>query len=279
MDPTPTTRTLTLLQSGGEWTATDLAARLGTSVRTARRDIQRLRRLGYTVEARPGPGSAYRLRPGGRLPPLLFTADEITALVAGLHLIRAWLPEEEVTASALLKLDQVLPRPLRRRAAAIDLATEVLQQPGAVVTAATVGVIADAVAEDGRLRFRYLDRHGRPSTRLVEPYRHFLRAGHWYLVAFDVERDDWRTFRLDRITDISPVAGTHRPRTFPYTSIERWLTSDFGRVPGTGTGPERRSPPVTRPGAAASVACREDGPLPEPASRDSHPPAERADVR
>ncbi|MGW3012063.1 helix-turn-helix transcriptional regulator [Streptomyces sp. NPDC001219] len=234
MEPDPAIRTLTLLtllQSGGEWTAADLAERLGTSVRTVRRDVQRLRRLGYQVEARPGPGSGYRLRPGVKVPPLLFTPDEITALVAGLHLIRAWLPDAAVASSALLKLDQVLPRPLRRRAAATDLATEVLQQPGAVVAAATVGVIADAVAGDGRLRFRYTDQHGGTSTRLVEPYRHFLRAGQWYLVAFDVDRDDWRTFRLDRITDISPVAGTYRPRAFPDESIEHWLTTDFGRAP------------------------------------------------
>ncbi len=195
-----------------------------------RRDAQRLRRLGYAVEARPGPGSAYRLSPGVKVPPLLFTADEITALVAGLHLIRAWLHKEAVASSALLKLDQVLPRALRHRAAATDLATEVLQHPGAVVAAATVGVIADALAQDGRLRFRYTDQHGRPSTRLVEPYRHFLRAGHWYLVAFDVDRDDWRTFRLDRITDISRVEGTYQPHEFPDESIEHWLTTDFGRA-------------------------------------------------
>ncbi|MFD9820898.1 helix-turn-helix transcriptional regulator [Streptomyces violascens] len=235
MDLDPTLRTLTmltLLQSGGEWTAADLAERLGASIRTVRRDAQRLRRLGYTVEARPGPGSAYRLSPGVKVPPLLFSADEITALVAGLHLIRAWLPDDAVASSALLKLDQILPRPLRRRAAATDLATEVLQQPGAAVAAATVGVIADAVAADDRLRFRYVDQHGRPSTRLVEPYRHCLRAGQWYLVAFDVDRDDWRLFRLDRISGISPVPGAHRPHEFPDESIEHWLTTDFGRAAG-----------------------------------------------
>ncbi|MFF4021018.1 helix-turn-helix transcriptional regulator [Streptomyces sp. NPDC001843] len=233
MDLDPTIRTLTLLtllQSGGDWTAADLAERLGTSVRTIRRDAQRLRRLGYTVEARPGPGSTYRLSPGIKVPPLLFTVDEITALVAGLHVIRTWLPKEAVASSALLKLDQILPRPLRRRAAATNLATEVLQQPDAAISAATIGVIADAVAEDSRLRFRYIDQHDRPSTRLVEPYRHFLRAGQWYLVAFDVDRDDWRTFRLDRVTDISPVAGTYQPHEFPDVSIEHWLTTDFGRA-------------------------------------------------
>ncbi|AYG78920.1 hypothetical protein DWB77_01029 [Streptomyces hundungensis] len=240
MDLDPATRTLTLLtllRSGGEWTAADLAERLGTSVRTVRRDAQRLRRLGYAVEARPGPGSAYRLSPEVALPPLLFTADEVTAMVAGLHLIRAWFPQESVASSALLKLDQVLPRPLRRRAAATDFATEVLEQPGTGLAAATVGVIADAVASDGRLRFRYADGHGRHSTRLVEPYRHFLRAGQWYLIAFDVDRDDWRTFRLDRITDITTVAGTYQPHAFPDASIEHWLTTDFGRAPASSSGP------------------------------------------
>ncbi len=226
------------MQSGGEWTAADLAERLGTSTRTVRRDAQRLRRLGYAVEARPGPGSAYRLRPGVRVPPLLFTTDEITALVAGLHLIRAWLPEEAVASSALLKLDQVL----RRRAAATDLATEVLQQPGALVAAETVGVIADAVAEGDRVRFRYTDQHDRRTIRLVEPFRHFLRASAWYLVAFDVDRDDWRTFRLDRIADIAPVAGAFPPRPFPDASIEHWLTTDFGRA--------TKRPPHAPPGAS-----------------------------
>lgn len=232
MDLDPTTRTLTLLtllRSRGELTAAELAGRLGVSVRTVRRDAQRLRRLGYAVEARPGPGSAYRLSPGITIPPLLFTADEITALVAGLRLFRAWLPEEAVASSALLKLDQVLPRSLRRRATATDLVTEVSQRPGAVVTAGTVGVIADAVAENGRLRFHYTDQRGRPSTRLVEPYRHVLRAGQQYLVAFDIDREDWRFFRLDRITDISPVPGTYQPHVFPDVSIERWLATDFGR--------------------------------------------------
>ncbi|MFH8980876.1 helix-turn-helix transcriptional regulator [Streptomyces varsoviensis] len=262
LDPTIRTLTLlTLLQSGGEWTAAELAERLGTSARTVRRDAQRLRRLGYTVEARPGPGSAYRLRPGVKIPPLLFTADEITALVAGLRLIRAWLPQETVASSALLKLDQVLPRPLRRRAAATDLATEVLQQPGAAVEAATVGVLADAVAGDGRVRFHYVDQHDRPSVRLVEPYRHFLRAGQWYLVAFDVDRDDWRTFRLDRITDISAVEGVYEPHEFPDESIEHWLTTDFGRAPES---PPGRSGPCPFGG---SGPCPSDGSGPCPPGR------------
>ena len=222
---------LTLLRGSGEWAAGELAERLGTSVRTVRRDVRRLRRLGYAVEARPGPGSVYRLVPDVKVPPLLFTADEISAMVAGLRLVRAWSPDEDVASSALLKLDQILPRPLRRRAAATDLATEVLEQPAATLTTATVGVIADAVAADGRLRFRYTDRHGGASTRLVEPYRHFLRAGRWYLIAFDVDRDDWRAFRLDRMADVAPVAGTHPPRDFPDASIEHWLTTDFGRAP------------------------------------------------
>ncbi|WP_234392200.1 helix-turn-helix transcriptional regulator [Streptomyces sp. WM6378] len=243
MDLDPVLRTLTmltLLRSGGEWTAADLAERLGTSARTVRRDAQRLRRLGYAVEARPGPGSVYRLSPGVKVPPLLFSADEITALVAGLHLIRTWFPDEEVASSALLKLDQILPRPLRRRAAATDLATEVLQQPGAVIAAATVGVIADAVAADDRLRFRYVDQHGLPSTPPPHPA---LAAA---------ERVD--APHLRGLPHSAPRAGP----AFRLRDIQRSRTSGRGvdvrdREPGPGRGNLAlrglgiRVPPTRRP--------------------------------
>ncbi|MGW6496219.1 helix-turn-helix transcriptional regulator [Nonomuraea angiospora] len=233
MDETPTGRTLqllSLLQSGGDWPATDLAHRLGVSVRTVRRDAQRLRDLGYDVRARPGPGSSYQLRPGVKIPPLLFTEDEISVIIAGLRVLEAWVPDDPATSAALLKLDQVLPRRLRRRAAATALVTEVLQQPAAVITSATIGVLADAVADNTRVRFDYTDRNGERSERLIEPYRHFLRNGRWYLVGFDVGRADWRVFCIDRIRDLEPVPGDHEPHPFPAPSIEHWLTSDFGRA-------------------------------------------------
>jgi predicted DNA-binding transcriptional regulator YafY len=231
---TPSARTLqllSLLQSGGEWPAATLAERLDVSVRTVRRDAGRLRDLGYDVRARPGPGAAYRLHPGVKIPPLLFDADEVGAIAAGLRVLEAWTPGDPAVTAALVKLEQVLPRPLRRRATATALATQVLQRPAAVIDWRTVGALTDAIAAGARVTFRYTDRHGRRSTRRAEPYRHVLRNGRWYLIAFDVDRDDWRLFCLDRVRRLRSLPGTFQPRPFPDRSIERWLTSDFGRAP------------------------------------------------
>jgi predicted DNA-binding transcriptional regulator YafY len=231
VDRDPTARALTLLsllQSRPQWAATELAVRLGTSVRTVRRDAHRLRRLGYTIQARPGPGSTYQLVPGLSIPPLLFTSEEVTAIVTGLRLIHTRL-HDDASAGALAKLDQVLPINLRRRAAATDLATEVLDDAGPA-TAAAIGAVADAVADDGRIRFMYVDQRGRSSTRLVEPYRHVLRAGRWYLVGYDVDRDEWRTFLFDRVTEVERVRGNYQGHDFPHESIGRWLATDFGRL-------------------------------------------------
>ncbi|WP_052314128.1 helix-turn-helix transcriptional regulator [Nocardia thailandica] len=232
MDQDPTARTLTLLgllQTGGAWPAATLAARLGVGVRTVRRDVDRLRGLGYPIRVRPGPGSGYRLGPGTSIPPLRFTADEVVALIAGLRMAAPRLRGDDSAATALAKLEQILPGSLRRRAAAVDLAVAVLDQDHAV-PAATVGLVADAVAESGRLRFDYRDRHGQATTRTVDPYRHVLGDGRWYLVGFDVDRDDWRTFRFDRITAVRRVPGTYHPRPFPADSLGRWFATDFGRA-------------------------------------------------
>jgi predicted DNA-binding transcriptional regulator YafY len=232
----PTERTLdllSLLQGGGEWPVTTLAERLEASTRSVRRDVARLRSLGYDVRARPGPGAGYRLHPGVRIPPLLFTADEVSALVTGLCVLETWSADDPALTAALVKLDQVLPRHLRRRATATAMTTQVLQHPAVVVDWATIGLLADAVAAGARVRFDYTDRRGHGSQRLTEPYRHALREGRWYLVAFDVDRDDWRLFRLDRIRDPEVVPGTFRPHVFPDSSLERWLVRDFGRFTGS----------------------------------------------
>ena len=233
MDDDPTARALALLallQPGASWPLAELAARLGASPRTVRRDVTRLRRLGYAVQARPGPGSSYRLEPGTVVPPLLFAPDEVTALAAGLSLMRARLPDDDAAARALTKLDQALPPSLRRRVVATTLATEVLDGGGEGVGAADVGLVADAVAEHGRIRFAYVDQHGAASARVVDPHRHVLRAGHWYLIGFDLDRDDWRLFRFDRVTDVQRLPGTFAPREFPAVSTRRWFETDFGRV-------------------------------------------------
>ena len=230
----PTTRALDLLsvlQRGGEWPAAVLATRLGVSPRTIRRDVDRLRRLGYRVDSRPGPASAYRLRPGRSVQPLLFTADEVALLVAGVRLIAPHHANPAAVDTVLAKLENVLPPSLRRRAHAVDFATEVLGEAGDVSTE-TVGAVADAVAESGRIRFAYRDRRDAPSVRVVDPYRHVYRSGYWYLVGFDLDSDEWRTYRMDRIGEVERVPGTYRRRDPPDESIERWFGTDFGRATG-----------------------------------------------
>ncbi|ASN18712.1 helix-turn-helix transcriptional regulator [Arthrobacter sp. YN] len=227
----PSTRSLellALLQSGRAWTAHDLAARLRVSARTVRRDAMRLRGMGYDVSSRPGPGALYALRPSMKIPPLLLSADEVSTIITSLLILEAWLPDDSTAATARTKLEQVLPGGLQRRAAAVALSTQVLREPPASVDWELVGTIADSVATGERLGFDYTDQHGRHSRRTVEPYRHLLRQQDWYLVAFDLDRDDWRLFRLDRMEASTISPGPHARRTFPWNSIEDWLTSDFG---------------------------------------------------
>ncbi|MET3903190.1 WYL domain-containing protein [Paenarthrobacter sp. 4246] len=227
----PSTRSLellALLQSGRTWAAHDLAARLRVSTRTVRRDALRLRGMGYDVSSRPGPGALYALRPSMKIPPLLLSADEVSTIITSLLILEAWQPEDATAATARTKLEQVLPGGLQRRAAAVALSTQVLREAPASVDWELVGTIADSVATGARLGFDYTDQHGRRSPRTVEPYRHLLRQQHWYLVAYDVDRDDWRLFRLDRMEASTVSPGPHVRRTFPWNSIEDWLTSDFG---------------------------------------------------
>lgn len=220
---------LSLLQTGGEWSVPDLAARLAVSPRTVRRDAQRLRDLGYDVRSRPGPGAAYRLRPGTRIPPLLLDADDVTTIITGLLVLEAWSPEDPAAAVARGKIEQVLPPGLRRRAAATALSTQILRAEPAPAEWAAVGTLADAVAQSARVAFTYTDQHDRASERVIAPHRHILRGGRWYVVGFDIDRDDWRLVRLDRMREVRALPGVFAPREFPFASVEEWLTSDFGR--------------------------------------------------
>lgn len=228
----PSTRTLhllSLLQTGGAWNVPELAERLQVSPRTVRRDAQRLRDLGYDLQSRPGPGAGYRLRPGTKIPPLLLDADEVATIITSLLVLETWTPGDPAASVARAKLEQTLPPALRRRAAATALSTQILQSEAAPVDWPLVGALADAVAQGSRVTFKYTDQHGTESRRTVEPYRHFLRKQWWALVAFDIDRDDWRLFRLDRMRSAVIVPGTFAGREFPFASIEGWLTSDFGR--------------------------------------------------
>ena len=227
----PSTRSLellALLQSGREWTAHDLAVRLRVSERTVRRDAMRLRGMGYDVSSRPGPGAVYALRPSMKIPPLLLDADEISTIITSLLVLEAWLPDDATAATARTKLEHVLPGSLQRRAAAVALSTQILREAPASVNWELVGTIADAVATGARLAFDYTDQHGRHLRRRVEPHRHLLRQQDWYLIAYDLDRDDWRFFRLDRMQASTISPGPYERRAFPWASIEDWLTSDFG---------------------------------------------------
>jgi predicted DNA-binding transcriptional regulator YafY len=194
-------RLLSLLQVNPEWSGADLADRLDVTPRTLRRDIAKLRSLGYPVHAEPGVAGGYRLGAGAALPPLLLDDDEAVAVALSLRTAAAHAVTGvgEASVRALAKLEQVLPARLRERAAAIGQATVPLTGPAPAVNADTLTTIARGCRHHERLEFGYRDHDGGLSTRAVEPHR-LVQAGYrWYLVARDLGRDEWRTFRVDRI--------------------------------------------------------------------------------
>jgi predicted DNA-binding transcriptional regulator YafY len=200
---------LSLLQSRPSWSGTELAERLEVTERTVRRDIDRLRTLGYPVEATPGRYGGYELGRGGRLPPLLLSDDEAVAVAIGLRsaVDGSVTGMEESAVSTLAKLDQILPAHLSRRVRAVhESTTSTLwggQRP--TVDAAHLVLLANACSAQERVRFSYTDKKGSPSDRLVEPLRLVRSGWRWYLVARDIDRRDWRTFRLDRLRDPESV--------------------------------------------------------------------------
>jgi predicted DNA-binding transcriptional regulator YafY len=210
-------RLLGLLQARPEWSGADLAERLGVTVRTLRRDVQRLRDLDYPVHSVPGVAGGYRLGSGRALPPLLLNDDEAIAVVVSLrsaasHTVAGL---SEASVSALAKLDQVLPARLRERTAALQHATVALTGPGPVVDPEQLAALAAACRRHQRLRLSYRSRSGSDSRRIVEPHRLVSTGYRWYLMAFDVERADWRTFRVDRITESADAGGRFVPREPP----------------------------------------------------------------
>jgi predicted DNA-binding transcriptional regulator YafY len=195
---------LSLLQMPRTWPGDELARRLRVSRRTVRRDVERLRDLGYPVRTAMGAGGGYRLVAGSAMPPLLLDDEEAVAIAVGLRAAAANAIQgmEEASVRALAKLEQVLPSRLRRRVAAISGATApVPTADGPGVDPAVLAMVAAAAAEGQRLRFAYLAADGEPSRRLVEPCRLVTAGRRWYLVGYDNHQDDWRTFRVDRITE------------------------------------------------------------------------------
>ncbi|WP_245667892.1 helix-turn-helix transcriptional regulator [Actinomadura macra] len=221
-------RLLSLLQARGEWSGPELRERLGVSARTVRRDVERLRDLGYPVHAALGATGGYRLEAGTAMPPLLLDDEEAVAIAVGLRGAAggAVAGIEETSVRALAKLEQVLPDRLRRRVNALHAATTPLTgaPAGPAVDPAALSVLAVACRDRERLRFGYRDRDDTETGRLVEPYGLVSAGRRWYLVAWDVGRGDWRTFRVDRIGDPRPTGVRCPPRELPAADAAAFVT-------------------------------------------------------
>lgn len=220
-------RLLSLLQSRPEWTGPELAARLGVTTRTIRNDVTRLRNLGYPVDAAPGTTGGYRLGVGAVLPPLLLDDDEAVAVAVGLRTAAGGTVTgiEETSMRALAKLEQVLPSRLRHRVNALQTATLPIPRSGPTVSASVLTALAAACREHHRLRFDYVGHSGDVTVRDTEPHRVVHTRGRWYLVAWDVDRADWRTFRADRITPRIPVGPRFTPRDPPTGDVARFVST------------------------------------------------------
>jgi predicted DNA-binding transcriptional regulator YafY len=219
-------RLLALLQSRRDWSGADLAERLGVTPRTVRRDVDRLRRLGHPVDATSGTAGGYRLGAGAALPPLLLDDDEAVAVAIGLRTAAGGTVDgiEETSVRALAKLEQVLPSRLRHRLNALHSVTVPLTGSGPTVDPGHLTTIASACRDHQRLRFDYRSHDGATSIRIVEPHR-LVHTGHrWYLVAWDVDRRDWRTFRVDRIEPRLPTGPRFTPREPPDEDIAAYTS-------------------------------------------------------
>ncbi|KAA5835976.1 YafY family protein [Saccharopolyspora hirsuta] len=238
---------LSLLQARRDWPGALLAERLEVSPRTVRRDVDRLRELGYPIAASKGPDGRYRLEPGAELPPLLFDDEQAIALAIALQIATtSGAGIEESAVRALNTVRQVMPARLRSR---ID-ALQVTAVPSSTPQVASNVLLALGAAVRARevLRFDYAS--GAP--RRVEPHHLVTWARRWYLVAWDLDRDDWRTFRADRITPRIPTGPRFTPREVPGGDVAAFVLNRFKGADGTGTWPCRGEVILDLPAAAVS---------------------------
>lgn len=210
-------RLLSLLQTHRYWPGGELARRLEVSPRTVRRDVDRLRQLGYPVEADRGLHGGYQLRPGAALPPLLLDDEEAVAVAVSLVTAAGGSVAgiEDSSLRALAKLISVLPPRLRGHVDAVRAYTVPSVPFGPTVNADTLSILARACRDAERLRFAYSGRGRPPGERTVEPHRLVAHGRRWYLVAWDPERGDWRTFRVDRLADPTTTGAWFRRRELP----------------------------------------------------------------
>lgn len=222
-----TLQLLSLLQTHRHWTGADLADRLEVSVRTLRRDVDRLRELGYPVRASRGADGGYQLAPGASLPPLVLDDEEAVALALGLQAATASpvAGMAEAGVRALAKVAGVLPQRLRRRVDALSAVTVPAGwgRPVDVVDPRVLTTLAQAGRDAERLVFGYTAADGRASDRHVEPHRLLSAGRRWYLVAWDLDRGDWRSFRLDRVTGPHPTGARFAPRALPAEDLASFV--------------------------------------------------------
>jgi predicted DNA-binding transcriptional regulator YafY len=236
-------RLLSLLQNHRFWPGAELAGRLGVSPRTLRRDVDRLRELGYPVTAHPGVDGGYQLAPGAVLPPLVLDDDEAVAVAAALRLAAAG-TVTDAAARTLAKVTQVMPARLRRRAEAVAAMTESASwapaRPGqtAAIDADVLAGAALACRDTERVRFGYVAAGGERTERHVEPHRLVVLDRRWYLVGYDLTRNDWRSFRVDRVVGPpQPTGARFRPRTLPAADAAEFVRRNISAAPGAGTWP------------------------------------------
>lgn len=232
-----TLRLLSLLQNHRYWPGAELAERLGVSPRTLRRDVDRLRELGYPVESQRGVDGGYQLAAGASLPPLLLDDEEAVAIVVGLQAAAqsAVAGVSESSVRVLAKVVQVLPARLRRRAEALGAVT--VQVPwrsdDADIDAEVLTTIAQAARDTERIEFGYTDRAGEITERLVEPHRLVVLGRRWYLAAYDLARHDWRTFRVDRIRAPHLAGKRFGQREIPGGDAAEYVRRSVGSAAST----------------------------------------------
>ncbi|NPC96922.1 YafY family protein [Nocardioides sp. zg-DK7169] len=233
-------RLLSLLQTHRHWPGPELAARLEVSPRTLRRDVERLRELGYAVEATRGVDGGYQLQPGGALPPLLLEDEEAVAIAIGLRQATTGSAAglAETSVQALTKVIALMPPRLRRRMEAVRTQTE---SPGPwsgapVLDAGTLTTLAQACRDEEPVGLTYTpaargDRTSEPSQRRVEPHRLVTLGRRWYLVAYDRDRQDWRSFRVDRISEVRTTGQRFRRRELPAPDAVAFVEAGIRGMP------------------------------------------------
>ncbi|GAB2947723.1 YafY family protein [Micromonospora polyrhachis] len=225
---------LATLQTGRAFSGDELVARLGVSPRTLRRDVDRLRAYGYPVRTQPGPGGHYRLTAGTAMPPLALDDGEAIATLLGLATLAATGSAtegsvDEAATRAYGKVDQFLPKRLRHRAAQLRASLETGTAPAPSVDADLLDTLAEAIQQRHVITFDYLGKDGSVTARRVEPYRHVHHQLRWYLLAWDAGRDDWRVFRIDRITGLQVTTSSYPSRPLPADTALDYLRQGLDR--------------------------------------------------